>query len=96
MSSSRKHTHSEYMEKEACEKDMQVAGKERANIIEEMDRIELALWGRDGRGGIVADIQVIKTNTRVYMGALRVVVVPIASSVVAALITAWVLLGFHL
>ena len=54
-----------------------------------VDRLELALYGKDGRGGMVRDISEIKTQTR----ALKTVLVPLVASVLSALITAGILEG---
>jgi hypothetical protein len=50
--------------------------------------LDLALFGVDGRGGIVKDLQEIKTAT----SAVRSIIVPVTVSVVSALITAYALL----
>jgi hypothetical protein len=51
-------------------------------------KLDLALFGVDGRGGIVKDLQEIKTAT----SAVRSIIVPVTVSVVSALITAYALL----
>jgi len=52
-----------------------------------MDKIEIALWGVDGRGGIVKDIGDIKASLRLW-GQLKTFGLGIASTVIAALIIA--------
>lgn len=79
------HTHEEYMHKEDCVKDMR-------GIQNCVDKISLALYGEDGRGGMVSDIKDIKA----YTGIARQVLVPIVIAVVSALLTAWGLSGFHI
>ena len=49
------------------------------------------MFGEDGRGGIVKDIQEIKSATSV----LKSIALPIIFSVVSALITAYILTGFR-
>ena len=56
-------------------------------------RLELALFGPDGRAGMVADVAEIKTKLKAYTGILRSVVVPILVSVASALLIAWILRG---
>ena len=46
-------------------------------------KIMLALFGEDGRGGIVKDVQEIKSATSI----IKTVIVPVVISVSAALIT---------
>lgn len=50
------------------------------------ERVNLALFGPDGRGGIVKDIQDIKTKLDSYSSVLRQFAAPIAVAVVVALI----------
>lgn len=50
-------------------------------------KIELALWGQDGRHGMVKDITDIKGSLRLW-GQLKTFGLGIASTVVAALIIA--------
>lgn len=50
-------------------------------------KMDLALFGLDGRGGIVKDIQDIKA----YSGIVRQVAVPIVIAVLSAGLTAWLL-----
>ena len=42
-----------------------------------MDKLSLALWGKDGRGGMVRDIQEMKTKLNVATGIIRTVIIPI-------------------
>ena len=73
------------MSKEACEQSM-------CNIEDKINKFDLALFGKDGRNGIVADIRDIKA----YTGIVRQVVVPIVIAVASALLTAWILTGFRI
>jgi hypothetical protein len=50
-------------------------------------RLELALFGEDGRGGLVKDVQEIKTSTNVF----RSIALPVIISLATALITAYFL-----
>lgn len=50
------------------------------------EKVNLALFGPDGRGGIVKDIQDIKTKLESYSSVLRQFAAPIAVAVVVALI----------
>lgn len=51
-----------------------------------VEKINLALFGEDGRGGIVNDIQEIKSKLNVYSSALRQVAIPIAIAVITAVL----------
>lgn len=53
------------------------------------ERLELCLFGKDGRGGIVQDIQAIKTSTNIF----RAVLLPVILSVFSAMLTAYLLTG---
>jgi len=59
------------------------------DCIKKHEKIDLALFGADGRGGIVKDLQEIKTAT----SALRSIILPVAISIASALITAAILLS---
>jgi len=50
-------------------------------------KINLALWGEDGRGGMVKDVADIKTSLRLW-GQLKTFGLGIASTVIATLIIA--------
>lgn len=71
--------HSDVMAKSDCE-------RLRENCASNNDRINLALWGEDGRGGIVKDIQDIKAQLGAYGGALKQFAVPIAVSIIVAVL----------
>jgi hypothetical protein len=58
---------------------------------ERHERIELALFGKDGRGGMANQVNNIENKLAAYTGVLRTVVVPIVVSVVTALIVAGML-----
>jgi hypothetical protein len=47
---------------------------------ERHERLELALFGKDGRGGIAADLQAIKTSTNIFRTVLLPVILSIASA----------------
>lgn len=57
-----------------------------ANENARVDRLELALFGKDGRGGMVADVTVIKTKLEVATSIFRTIVIPIGVPVILALI----------
>lgn len=50
------------------------------------EKISLALWGTDGRGGMVNDIQEIKSQLKVYGGVLGRFALPIAVAVIVAVL----------
>jgi len=58
-----------------------------AQFREELHTIKLALFGKDMRGGIVKDIQEIKSATSI----LKSVGLPIAVAVISSVITAFLL-----
>ena len=51
-----------------------------------VEKINLALWGKDGRGGIVKDIADIKSQLKVYSGVVRQLAVPILVAVIVAVL----------
>jgi hypothetical protein len=50
------------------------------------DRMELAIFGKDGRGGMVRDVGDIKANLRSVTGIVRTVVIPIVVPIIVAVI----------
>lgn len=49
-------------------------------------KVELALFGEDGRGGIVKDIQDIKTKLEAYSSVFRQFGVPVIVAILTAVI----------
>jgi len=58
-----------------------------ASLERSTHKVELALWGEDGRGGMVRDMADIKSSLRLW-GQLKTFGLGIASTVIAALIIA--------
>lgn len=56
---------------------------------ERHEKIELALWGKDGRGGMVKDIADVKMKLEVATGVIRTIVIPIVVPLVLAGIFYW-------
>ena len=54
---------------------------------ERHEKVELALFGKDGRGGIVADLADIKSK----LSVVRQFLLPLAVAVFSAVLTAWIL-----
>lgn len=54
---------------------------------ERHERIEMALFGKDGRGGIVADLADIKSK----LSVVRQFLLPLTIAVCSAVLTAWIL-----
>lgn len=54
---------------------------------ERHERIELALFGKDGRGGMAKDITIIKSK----LSLVRQFLLPLAIAVFSAVLTAWIL-----
>ena len=50
------------------------------------DRIELALFGKDGRGGMVKDVGDIKSDLRAATGIVRTVIIPIVVPIIVAVL----------
>ena len=61
------------------------------HLKEEVKTIKRALFGEDMRGGMVKDVQEIKSATSFFKSIL----VPIIISVASALITAYIVRGLH-
>jgi hypothetical protein len=61
--------------------------KARVDIVEcRMDRLELCLYGQDGRGGLCKDIAEIKRDLGAATSFLRIFVVPVIMVLVAGVI----------
>jgi hypothetical protein len=58
---------------------------------ERHEKIELALFGKDGRHGMAAQVNNIENKLAAYTGIVRTVLVPIGVSVLTALIVAGIL-----
>lgn len=56
-----------------------------------VNKINLALFGENGRGGMVKDLQEIKSSLKSATSIIKSLGVPIVIAVVAALITAYIL-----
>lgn len=69
------------MSKEDCERLRENCAKAGSN-----EKVNLALFGKDGRGGIVKDIADIKSQLSLYGGAVGRVAVPIAVGIIVALL----------
>ena len=63
-----------------------------ANFKDELRTIKKALVGDDMRGGIVKDMEELKTR----LSLVKTIALPIALSVVSALLVAWAVTGFHI
>lgn len=62
--------------------------RERHSVVDaRVDKLELALFGKDGRGGMVQDISQIKSAT----GFLKSILVPIVTAALSAIITAGII-----
>jgi hypothetical protein len=55
-------------------------------IMEDVKKINLALWGSDGRSGLVKDVAELKSQGSTAILILKSVVVPIIVAVVTAVI----------
>lgn len=51
-----------------------------------IEKVNLALWGEDGRGGIVKDIQDIKSQFKIYGGTIGRFGLPIVVAVIVAVL----------
>ena len=60
-------------------------------MMDNLERINKALWGEDYRSGMVKDVQVIKSAT----GTAKAVLLPIFLTLVTALVTAGILGYIH-
>ena len=59
---------------------------------DEMRTIKKALVGDDLRGGIVKDMSELKTR----LSLVKTVVLPVALSIISAILVAWATTGFHI
>lgn len=56
-----------------------------------INKISLALWGKNGRGGMIKDMQEIKSSLNATTSIIKSIGVPIIAAVISAVITACVL-----
>jgi len=58
-----------------------------------VNKINLALWGENGREGMVKDIQEIKSSLGATTSIIKSIGIPIIAAVISAVITAGILSG---
>jgi len=60
-------------------------------IRDDVKKINLALWGKDGRGGLVKDVSDLKKERSTTLGIAKSIATPIIIAVVSSVITAFML-----
>lgn len=93
MPKNEKPSNPKYVSAEQCRQRQTLCSTE---VKAEIKTIKNALVGEDMQGGLVKQVTVMKTKLDSATGIVKTVVLPIALSVIAALIGVWAANGFRL